>query len=104
MPGKFGVNERSYTYDGKTVYYQAGHTTGWVESWPETFVIKAEGGGAGSLTEFQHGKIAWTVWYGSPMMQEGQPITVKWPRPGDNLILTTAFVITVAPLYREDQG
>lgn len=77
-----------FTYQGKTVYYQ------YFNYYQEWF----SGSFIGESVIDHPGAAAWAMWYGGGIQYDGdRTVTVSWPRPGDGMILTTSFEITVKP-------
>jgi len=88
-----GQLERSFTHDGKTVYYH-GNVAGlyWAEGAGSNSVVSGDG--------LDLEKAAWAIVYGTQTQApNSQTITVYWPRPLDGKVLETTFEILVAPGY-----
>ena len=93
--------DRSYTYNGLTVYYYSTQWSGGFSYniFANTDSTRLMNGGAGlsSLSTSVIERIAWTLIYGSSTPSGGTSIPVQWQRPGDGLVLETAFGISVVP-------
>lgn len=88
--------EKSFTHDGKTVYYYDNFNGTWDSQTPH----------ANTSGNIAVERIAWTMIYGDTTMQGShQTITVSWPRSDDGVVLETSFAITVtAPGFDGAEG
>lgn len=95
------VDDTSYTYNGKTVYYKV------YNSYMSTQNSSVDGTNA-PLAGYDQSKaanMAWSMIFGEiDEMPAGSPqtINVSWPRPGDGKLLEATFDINVGP--RAGQG
>ena len=90
---------KSYTHDGKTVYYADDIVLGYSSA--------AGLSGMNSTVEgsdLDNAKAAWVIIYGTEtQVANAQTITVLWPRQGDGEVLETTFDILVAPPYSSEE-
>lgn len=83
---------RSFTHDGKTVYYGA-VTTGYASTAGLAGMNSTVGG-----SDLDNAKAAWVIIYGTETQAaNAQTINVLWPRTGDGEVLETTFDILVGP-------
>lgn len=84
--------EDSYTYNGKTVYYN-GSGYGGYDFYPDSGMNERVSG-----SDLDRAKAAWTILYGTMVVAPNtQTITCSWPRTGDRVVLEDTFDILVVP-------
>lgn len=86
------ITRRTYTADGKTVYYGVLSASRSTDMQNEPMVVNPR-----IVSYGEDGKMAaaaWTAIYGT-IIGEDQSIPVQWPRTGDGAILETSFTINV---------
>lgn len=86
-------DERSYTHDGKTVYYTYSEyqNSAFVDYDPE---VSDVGSGA-------DGPTLWTAVYGDETLVDGYQVPVQWYRPWDYKLLETGYTINVIAFNRD---
>lgn len=96
--------DRSYTYNGKTVYFSASSTMGMsydiYANTPDTMLIN--NGSPVNISSSNENVMAWTIVYGSSTPSGGVQIPVEWQRPGDGIVLSTSFGIDIVPPMSSD--
>lgn len=90
---------QSYTYDGRTVYYNWSFVViyGAIDTSKPVIVTPY----MAICGERNMAKDAWTAMYGTTTTQGGVQIPVQWSRPDDGAILETSFGIMVMPPMNE---
>lgn len=88
---------RTYTHNGKTVYYEKGTFADYPSGSPSGSFVEIVSPQAASYTGGMSANFerdAWTMVYGD-ITGGGQTIAVNWERPDDNKVLSTSFNISV---------